>query len=105
MLAAVADERDRAVVWKVGGSDGRLVLHTSSPDMVIYEIQSDIAAIENNSALYEETNFDSRAEAIDYIEFNIIDRIEGLLQTIHSPEELIPLKQSAERLKHHLENI
>jgi hypothetical protein len=73
--------------------------------MVIYEIQSDIEAIERNSAPYEETNFDSRVEAIEYIEFNIIDRIEGLLQTINQPEELTTLKQPAERVKNQLEEI
>ncbi len=73
--------------------------------MVIYEIQSDIKAIEKNSALYEETNFDSRVEAIDYIEFNVIDRIEGLLHTINQPEELTILKQYAERVKRQLEEI
>ncbi|MCI0557182.1 MAG: hypothetical protein MN733_01715 [Nitrososphaera sp.] len=73
--------------------------------MVIYEIQSDIEAIEKNSALYEETNFDSRVEAIDYVEFNIIDRIEGLLHMTNQPEELTTLKQSAERVKRQLEDI
>jgi SAM-dependent methyltransferase len=73
--------------------------------MVTYEIQSDIEAIEKNSALYEETNFHSRVEAIDYIEFNVIDRIEGLLHTINPPEELIPLKQYAQRVKQQLEDI
>jgi hypothetical protein len=73
--------------------------------MVICEIRSDIEDIEKNSALYEETNFDSRVEAIDYIEFNIIDRIEGLLHTINQPEELTTLKQSAERVKRQLEEI
>lgn len=73
--------------------------------MVTDEIQSDLEAIEKNVALYQETNFDSRVEAIDYIEFNIIDRIEGLLQTINPPEELIPLKQYAERVKRQLEDI
>jgi hypothetical protein len=73
--------------------------------MVICEIQSDLEVIERNSALYKETNFDSRVEAIDYIEFNIIDRIEGLLHTINQPEELTRLKQSAERLKNRLEEI
>ena len=73
--------------------------------MVIYEIQSDIEAIQKNSALYEETNLNSRIEAIDYIEFNIIDRIDGLLQTINPPEELVPLKQYAQRVKRQLEDI
>jgi len=73
--------------------------------MSIYEIQSDIKAIENNFALYEEINFHSRAEAIDYLEFNAIDRIEGLLHTINPPEELIVLKEYAERVKNQLEEI
>jgi len=73
--------------------------------MVTYDIQLDIETIENNAVLYEETNFNNRVEAIDYIEFNIIDRIEGLLQTTHSPEELISLKQSAERVKRRLEEV
>lgn len=73
--------------------------------MVIDEIQSDIEAIEKNSALYKETNFDSRAQAIDYIELNILDRIEGLLNTINQLEELAALKQSAERVKRQLEEI
>ncbi|MCL4302215.1 MAG: class I SAM-dependent methyltransferase [Anaerolineae bacterium] len=73
--------------------------------MVIYEIQSDIKAIEKNAALYEETNFDSRTEALDYLEFNVIDRIEGLLQTINPPEELVTLKQDAERVKRQLEDV
>ena len=73
--------------------------------MVIYEIQSDIKAIENNAALYKETNFASRVDAIDYIEFNILDRIEGLLYTMNQSEELTALKQSAERVKNQLEKI
>jgi hypothetical protein len=73
--------------------------------MIIHEIQLDIEAIENNAALYEEINFDSRAEAIDEIEFNIIDRIDGLLLAISQLEELSTLKQSAEKLKRQLEEI
>jgi hypothetical protein len=73
--------------------------------MVIYEIQSDIESIAKDSALYEETNFDSRAKAIDYIEFNIIGRIEGLLLTTNQPEGLTTLKQYAERVKSRLEEI
>lgn len=72
---------------------------------VVYEIQSDIEDIRNNSALYKETNFDDRVQAIDYIEFNIIDRIEGLLQATGQPEELTTLKQDAERVKGQLESI
>jgi hypothetical protein len=68
-------------------------------------IRSDLEALEKNPALYEEKNFISRVEAIDYIEFKVIDRIEGLLQTNLPPAELILLKQAAERVKRQLEAI
>lgn len=73
--------------------------------MVSYEIQSDIEAIEKNPALCQEPNFAGRAQALDYLEFNILDRIEGLRQTINPSEELSALKQSAERVKRRLEKI
>lgn len=73
--------------------------------MLSREIQSALEAIAQDAALFAERNFDGRAEAIDYIEFNVIDRIEGLLQTPHPPEELRALKQSAERVKRQLEAI
>jgi hypothetical protein len=73
--------------------------------MLIIELLSAIEAIEKESALYEESNFTARAEAIDDIEFTIIDRIEGLLHTTASTEELTALKQRAERLRHQLEAV
>lgn len=73
--------------------------------MPINEIQADIQAIEQNKGLYEETSFDSRVDALDYIEFNIIDRIDGLLQKPQPPAELIPLKLHAQRVKQQLEAI
>lgn len=73
--------------------------------MVTCEIQADIEAVGRNAALYEEINFGSRAEAIDYLEFHVIDRIEGLLQTINPPPGLLPLKQNAENVKRQLEAI
>jgi hypothetical protein len=74
--------------------------------MVTSEIRSDIETIEKNADLKVETNFNSRVEALEYIEFNIIDRIEGLLlQSIVPPEELMPLKQVAEGVKAQLEDI
>lgn len=73
--------------------------------MIIYEIQTAIEAIQKNAVLYQETNFDRRAEAIDSIEFYIIDRIEGLLPTSHPPEELLAIKQKAERVKRQLEAV
>lgn len=72
---------------------------------LIDDIQSDLQRIQKNAALYEEINFEHRVEALDYIEFNIINRIEGLLQTVNQPEELAALKQAAEMLKGQLEAI
>jgi SAM-dependent methyltransferase len=69
------------------------------------EIQSDIEAIEKNEALNEEANFVDRAEAIDFIEFHIIDRIDGMLRESRQVENLTELKQRAESLKNRLEEI
>ncbi len=68
-------------------------------------IRSDLEAIEKNPALYEEKNFASRVEAIDHIEFKVIDRIEGLLRTSRPSAELVLLKQAAEGVKRQLEAI
>lgn len=69
------------------------------------EIQSDIETIEENLALYEETNFNPRTDAIDFIDFHIIDRIDGLLGNTPSSENLSALKQRAEDAKQTLETI
>jgi len=73
--------------------------------MVIHEIQADLEAIERNAALHEEVNFTSRVEALDYLEFHILDRIDGLLQTATFPTGLLPLQQRAENVKRRLEAI
>ena len=73
--------------------------------MVISEIQSDIQALEENDTLYEETNFDCRADAIDFIDFHIIDRIEGLLQKTELKKKIYILKQRTEKLKCKLKEI
>ncbi len=73
--------------------------------MLHHEIQAELAAIEQDAALCEAINFNHRAEAIDAIEFGIIDRIEGLLQMIAPPEALISLQQRAQRVKRQLEAV
>ncbi len=62
-------------------------------------IQSGIVAIGENRALYEETNFNSRADAIDFIDFHIIDRIEGLSQETALKGELDCTKAAGEKMK------
>jgi len=73
--------------------------------LVTAEIQSDIEAIEENQSLYEEINFNNRTEAIDFLDFHVIDRIEGLLQNTGLPESLGILKRHAEKVKYDLERI
>jgi precorrin-6B methylase 2 len=72
---------------------------------IISEIESDILSIEKNASIFEETGFDARADAIDFIDFHIIDRLESLLQDSMQSEDLDILKQRAERIKHELEKI
>lgn len=69
------------------------------------EIRSDIESIAKDSTLYEETNFDRRVQAIDHLEFNVVERIEGLLLASSQTDELTGLKQEAERVKSQLEEI
>jgi len=73
--------------------------------MVLAEIQADIQAIEQDVAIHQEINFNNRANVIDFIDFHIIDRIEGLLQNPEQTEELNILQQRAEKVKTDLEKI
>lgn len=74
-------------------------------DFEVSEIQSDIAEIENSAALFEAANFARRVEAIDDLEFHVLDRIAGLLNTAHPPAELISLQQKAESVRRRLEQV
>lgn len=85
------------------GEKGALMFRLASD-----EIELDIETIEQNAALYAEANFDSRVEAIDHIEFHLIERVEGLLRTTHSthsPEKLLALKRHAQSIKRQLEAV
>ncbi|MBK9729824.1 MAG: hypothetical protein IPO83_00770 [Chitinophagaceae bacterium] len=77
--------------------------------MIATAIQSGIETLETNAALFEEVNFNKRAEALDFIEFHIIDRMEGLLQREELKEklknELNRLQLRANKLKAALEEI
>jgi len=73
--------------------------------MAVANLQSTIETIETNSSLYEEKNFDKRMEAIDFIEFEVIDQIEGLLGKTAQPDQLILLKHRVEKVKSELEEI
>ncbi|HEX7051734.1 MAG TPA: class I SAM-dependent methyltransferase [Longimicrobiales bacterium] len=71
--------------------------------MVIAEIRADIDAIERDPSLYDAVSFGRRAAALDSIEFDVIDRIQGLLGTTTTPPDtLIELERCAERVRRRL---
>ncbi len=65
------------------------------------EISADISSVADDASLYEPKNFNSRANALDFIEFHIIDRLDSLPPT----EELSHLKQWATKAKRQMESI
>lgn len=69
-----------------------------SKDELHAELSDDINIIVNDERLYHERNFCLRAQAIDDIEFHIIDRIDDI-------NELSTLKQYAEKVKHDLDAV
>jgi len=74
-------------------------------ETIIREIRSNIEAIEDHTALYEETNFGERSEALDFLDSDVIDRIEGLLLKDGLSEALTNLEQYAETVKTRLEGV
>lgn len=72
--------------------------------IIVGELRSDLWAIELDDALFAETNFGRRSEAIDFLDFHIIDRISGLLAQ-GGKDELGLLREWAERIKGELEKI
>ena len=69
------------------------------------ELLSKIEVVERDSALREEPDFARRAEALDYLEFQVIDRIAGLVQTSDDPEALDRLTHRAETVRLRLEAV
>lgn len=84
---------------------GKCYFFPMLPPAILFEIESDIEAVEQRLDLPQTENFTCRWEAIDDIEFNILDRIEGLLHSGAPMEGLAPLKERAERVKRRLEDI
>lgn len=68
------------------------------------EILEDIKSIEKNEALYNNNNYILRSQAIDDIDFHIIDRIDAVLETGDRSEHWTVLKQHAQQLKLALED-
>ena len=74
-------------------------------ETAIFEIRSDIEAIEKNSLCCEEKNFAMRMEMMDLIGFHVIDQLEELIQKTTQPDQLVLLKYRAEKIKDELEEI
>jgi hypothetical protein len=72
---------------------------------VTTKIRAALEAIEHDSALFREKEFNRRANAIDELEFGLIDRMAGLLDATPALEAIPPLLRRAEQLKQQLEAI
>lgn len=73
--------------------------------MTFSQMQSFIAEIAADTGLFREEAFESRIEAIDRIDFLVMERIDELLLQEDQQEVLLPLKHRAENLKQELEAI
>jgi hypothetical protein len=73
--------------------------------MDISEIEADITNIENDLLIYDERNFERRANAIDFIDFHILDRIESMRQNAVDSKPLDQLEQHARMLRQQLDDI
>jgi hypothetical protein len=84
-----------------------IINYDPSAEMGVFEIQSYIEEIENNSSLHKEQNFDKRIDVIDFIGFQVIDQIEEFLRQTAQPDKdlLNQLKHRAEKAKAELEMI
>ncbi len=69
------------------------------------EILSEIEKIRNDQTLLPEKNFNTRMEAIDYLEFHVIDRLLALKECRDAPDQMNILKEYALQIKDHLEEI
>jgi hypothetical protein len=69
------------------------------------EILSDIENIRKDWTLFQEKNFNARSEAIDYLEFHVIDRLDALMESQDIPDQMTFLKKYALKVRSHLEDV
>jgi Histone methylation protein DOT1 len=69
------------------------------------KILSDIEMIEKDGNLLQEKNFNARIQAIDLIEFHMIDRLDALGENRDLSGQIKFLKQYAEKIKYNLEEV
>lgn len=85
----------------------RQILVPSPEDSVlekdIREIELQLEDIEGDDNLYEKASFGSRLEALDAIEFAVLERVEGMLAAGGPADALLSLRQRAESARSRLE--
>ncbi len=71
----------------------------------IQRLRSDIEAIQRDKALFEDENFHVRAEALDFLEFDVLGQVDRFLLSTGQTEELIGLRQQTQVVKTRLEEV
>jgi hypothetical protein len=74
-------------------------------EMRFPDIESNIQAIANSTSLYDEKNFDARTDAIDFLEFHILDQIDALRKVESDQDRLAEFHHQAKEIKCQLEEI
>ena len=74
-------------------------------ESAIREIQSELEAIEWDGTLYKVSSFGRRLDALDSIDINILERVEGLITARGQAEALVALQRHAEMVRSRLEAI
>lgn len=72
---------------------------------ILTDIEADLVAIETARNLEEPERFEARMEALDEIEFGIVNRIEPLLRAPDPSDELVALQQRVEHVRERLESV
>jgi len=73
--------------------------------VLISELRATIEAIAGDTALYEERNVALRAEALEQIDVELIDRIAGMRAEPHPPAGLQAVLDRAEQVRRELEGV
>lgn len=73
--------------------------------MTLSAIKSHIQAIAENQLVHREKNFDARTNAIDFLEFHILDQIDVLRKVEPDQDRFAELHYQAEKAKSKLEEI
>jgi hypothetical protein len=81
-----------------------LSIHLHPPNK-ISEIKSCLKTIHDTRSLYNENNFNTRIETIDFITYDLLPAITLALQKTNHSAELTALHHDAEKAKSHLEKI